>query len=117
MRVDRVMGYAQFKVSTIVELAPLQLAVVANQIITGVVGLLDRDVLSSWTRTRDCSASKLYPNAALSSLLIIRMLVKPDQITDPTGMRVTCDHDIVADVVLVKRLEGAVAVCQVAILQ
>lgn len=38
------------------------------------------------------------------------MVVEPDQIRYPIGVRVSADHDVVSDVVGVQCVEGAVAI-------
>ena len=43
------------------------------------------------------------------------MLVQPDEVGDPVGVRVAGDEDVVADVVVVERLQRAVAVRLVAV--
>jgi len=43
------------------------------------------------------------------------VVVEPDQVADPVGVGVAGDDDVVADVVFVECLEGAVAVGLIAI--
>lgn len=43
------------------------------------------------------------------------MFVKPDEISNPIGMAVSREHDVVVDVVIIQGLKGSVAVGLVAI--
>ena len=69
--VDRVLGYVQLKVSSVVEFGPLELAVVSNEEGTSVVGCLDRNVLPVRAGARNCGAGKFDANAALSSARVV----------------------------------------------
>lgn len=56
--VDGVVADVQLEVAAVVELAPLQLAVVFDQVAACVVGGGEGDVLPCWTGARDCGAGE-----------------------------------------------------------
>jgi hypothetical protein len=124
----------KFVVAAVVGFGPLQLAVVADQVVADVVGGGDGDVLAKGAGTADCRAGELDADCAGTCRRVIRALVQPDEIGDPAlspprlmcqqktlketqrgmerslGMTVTAEHDVVRDVVVVKNRQGAVAV-------
>ena len=76
----------QFEVAPVVELRPLQLAVVLGQVVAGVVGFREGDVLAVWTWARDGRAGEFDSDASLSTFRVIGVFVQPDQIADPVRM-------------------------------
>lgn len=105
----------QFVVAAVVQFRPLQFAVECRQEVAGVVGPRDGDVLSRGAGARHGGAGEFDAHATFARLRVVVVLVEPDQVADPIGVRVAGDDDVVADVVLVECLECPVTVGLVAV--
>ena len=114
-RIDRIMANLQFKVSTIIQLIPLQFAIGADEPSAGIVGCCNGDVVASGAWTRHGSTSKFHSNGAFAGSGVVGLVVEPDKIADPVCVRVAGDDDIIANVVGVEGVECAVAVGLVAV--
>jgi len=100
----------QLEVAAVVDFRPLQLAVGADQEVAGVVGVGEGDVLPVRAGAGDGGAGEFDADGAGPRGHVVRVVVQPDEVADPVGVRVTRDHNVVADVVGVQRLEGPVSV-------
>ena len=105
----------QLEVAAVVELGPLQFAVVFGEQGAVAVGFGDGDVLPVGTRAGDCGAGKFDANAAFSRGRIVGVLVEPDEVADPVSVGVAGDDDVIVDVVAVEGLERAVSIGLIAI--
>ena len=65
-RVDGVVADLQLEVASVVHLGPLKLAVVFGQVVAGVIGFRETDILSVRTGARDGSACKFDSNASFA---------------------------------------------------
>lgn len=113
--VDRALADVQLKVSAVVELRPLQLAVVGHQPCAGEVGRLNSDVLPSRAGAGDGGAGKLHANTPLPGSGVIVLLPEPYQITDPVGVRVSRNDNVVSNVVVIKCLISPIAIREVTV--
>ena len=77
-RVDGIVADVQLKVSAIVQLAPLQFAVGADEPGAGVVGGGDGDVLPGGAGTRYGGPGEFHANGAFASGRVVRLVVEPD---------------------------------------
>lgn len=105
----------QFEVATVIKFRPLQFTIGGDEVITGVIGSFDRDVVAVGTRARYRGTGKLHANTALPGVGIIGMFIEPDQIADPIGMGISRDNNVVPNIVIVKSLECSVSVRLIAV--
>lgn len=105
----------KLKVSAVVELRPLKLFIVSDESLRGLVGIGNRNVLSIGRGGSECSPGKFNTNGTSAGLGIVRLVVDPSHIAHPVGMRITRNHDVVVDLVVVEGLECAVLVGQISI--
>ena len=96
-------------VSAVVELGLLQLAVLLYKV-TSIIGFRSRDVLTVGTRTRNNGASKFNTDTTFAGGWVVVMVIKLNEVTDPTGMRVSRDHVVVVNLIVVKCLERSFAI-------
>ena len=112
---DRRLADLKLKVAAVVNLGPLQLAVGADEDVTDIVCAGDGDVLAERGGAGDGGAGEFDADGAGACFRVVGLIVEPDEVADPVGVRVARQHDVVADVVRVQRLEGPVAVSLVAV--
>lgn len=93
----------------------MQFAISSDEQVASVVGAGDGDVLAEGAGTGDGGAGEFDADGAGAGGRIVGVVVEPDEVADPVGVRVARDHDVVADVVRVQRLEGPVAAGLVAV--
>lgn len=107
---DATLADLQLEVAAVVDFRPLQLAVGADQEAAGVVGFGEGDVLAVRAGAGDGGAGEFDADRAGSRRHVVGVVVQPDEVAHPVGVRVAGDHDVVADVVGVQGLEGSVSI-------
>jgi hypothetical protein len=105
----------QFEVAAVIDLGPLELEVNIDQGLGFGLAFLEILGVAHLTATSDGCAAKLGTDGALAGGVIVGLLASPDDVGDPVSVSVAGNEDVVADAVVVKRLEGAVLVGNVSI--
>lgn len=112
---DGLLADVKLEITSVVQLGPLQFAVIRQQRAADLVGRCDGDVLTTRARAGNGGAGKFDPDASFPRGRVILMFAEPDQITDPVGMRIPGNDDVVANLVFVEGLESSVPVGVIAI--
>lgn len=112
---DLVVVDVQLKVSSVVNVVPLQLVVGVDEPVGGAVGGLEGDVLAVGAWRRDGRAGKFDTDAVVARGRVVAFVVEPNKVGDPRGVRVTGHDNVVANAVVVEVRKSAVAVGLIAI--
>lgn len=112
---DLVVVDVQFKVSSVVDIVPLQLVVGVDEPVGGVVGGLEGDVLAVRARGGDGGTGEFDTDAVVAGSRVVAFVVEPDEVGDPRGVGVTGHDNVVANAVVVEVSKSAVAVGLVAV--
>lgn len=113
--VDLVVTDLQLEIPAVIQVVPLELLVGVHEPRRVVVGRVYADVLAIRARTADCTACEFHTEATCSTGGRVVTVVQPDKVADPRGVRVSRQYNVVSNIVSREVIEGAVAVCLVAI--
>lgn len=109
-RLDLLRSDVQLVVPAVVELAPLQLPVGADEPLARLDARGETYVLTAGGGRGHGRPREFDADGPFARRRVVGMLVEPHEIRDPVRVRVARDHDVVGDVVVVQGREGPVAV-------
>lgn len=115
LSLDLLGGDLKLKVSAVVSLGPHQRLSVLDEALRDLVGGRRSDVLAEGGGRADARSAELHTDGTGTALGAVGAVVEPGQVANPVDVGVTSENDVVANVVLVEGLQGAVLAGQVAV--
>jgi hypothetical protein len=112
---DFIVVDVQFKVSSVIDVLPLEFFVRVNQPVGSIISGCEGNVLAIGTWGRNRRASELNTDAVVTRSGIVAFVIQPDEIRHPRGVRVSRHDDIIANAIVVEMRQSAVAVSLIAI--